>query len=192
MRWIPNTLTLLRCICTISLPFLDIESAAFLLAYIAAGMTDILDGFLARRWQAVTPVGATFDSVADMLFTLTFLYVFMTFLQWAVWLTLWIGALCVVKVLTLIVGWVRFRRFAFLHTTLNKLSGIMIFVAPLFILKTGVALIGIIPCTLASLASLEELIITCISGTFHPDIRSLMDLQVNHAKASCYESSRRK
>jgi cardiolipin synthase (CMP-forming) len=34
----------------------------------AAGLTDIIDGFIARRWRLATPTGAVVDGVTDKLF----------------------------------------------------------------------------------------------------------------------------
>lgn len=184
MRWIPNALTLLRCLCAALLPLLGVESIAFIVVYVTAGVTDALDGFLARRWRTATRFGSSFDSLADMLFTLTLLYVLMTFLHWPSWLTIWIVILAMLKVMTLIIGWLRYRQVAFLHTVLNKLSGLVIFVAPMFIIQTRAATTGIVAgivacvvaCTIASIASLEELTITIASPKLHPDIRSLVSL----------------
>jgi len=38
-----------------------------LTVFLAAGLTDLLDGYLARRWKQVTTVGTLLDPVADKL-----------------------------------------------------------------------------------------------------------------------------
>jgi phosphatidylglycerophosphate synthase len=39
--------------------------------YVFASLTDVLDGWLARRWRQVTPLGAVLDPLVDIVFNLT-------------------------------------------------------------------------------------------------------------------------
>ena len=64
---LPNLFTLARLVLA---PFIvaDIVGGRYALALIllfAAGFTDAIDGYLARRLRAATPAGAYFDPVAD-------------------------------------------------------------------------------------------------------------------------------
>ncbi len=74
---IPNLLTVAR---LVSLPFLiafirkDAPGAALGL-FLAASLTDIIDGFLARRFGMGSPIGAVLDPVADKLFCISMLWV---------------------------------------------------------------------------------------------------------------------
>jgi CDP-diacylglycerol--glycerol-3-phosphate 3-phosphatidyltransferase len=43
----------------------------FWVLYLIAGLTDILDGFLARRWDMESQYGARLDSLADIVFVFT-------------------------------------------------------------------------------------------------------------------------
>ena len=52
--------------------------AAALVAFLLAGLTDWLDGWLARRWQQVSPFGALLDPIADKVLVLG---AFLTFVQ---------------------------------------------------------------------------------------------------------------
>jgi CDP-diacylglycerol--glycerol-3-phosphate 3-phosphatidyltransferase len=52
--------------------------AAALVCFLLAGLTDWLDGWLARRWQQVSPFGALLDPIADKVLVLG---VFLTFVQ---------------------------------------------------------------------------------------------------------------
>jgi phosphatidylglycerophosphate synthase len=41
--------------------------------YVAASLTDVLDGWLARRWNQTTPLGTVLDPLVDIVFNLTML-----------------------------------------------------------------------------------------------------------------------
>ena len=71
-RYLPNILSGLR-IASIPLIFwmaLQHYSMPALIAFLAAALTDVLDGFVARRYHWETHFGALLDAVADKLFIL--------------------------------------------------------------------------------------------------------------------------
>ncbi len=73
MTWnIPNILTLGRILLIpvlVLVYYLNLPSKHFIAAviFVAAGMTDWLDGYLARRWNQQSSFGAFLDPVADKL-----------------------------------------------------------------------------------------------------------------------------
>ncbi|MCI0433896.1 MAG: CDP-alcohol phosphatidyltransferase family protein [Gemmatimonadetes bacterium] len=97
-----------------------------------AGMTDVLDGWLARMLKRSTRIGSQLDSVADliMIASITFWLVMLRpdfFQAYGRVLTIWAA----IGVLTLLVSWIRFRRIANLHLYSAKAAG---FVGYLFVL----------------------------------------------------------
>ena len=65
---LPNFVTGLRMVGTFLLLFTKAFSPAFYAIYSICGISDVLDGFLARRTGATSEFGARLDSVADLLF----------------------------------------------------------------------------------------------------------------------------
>lgn len=68
---IPNALTLFRFLATFVMAYLileDFPTKTILIFYVAAALTDKIDGSWARTFHRVTKFGANFDIVADRVF----------------------------------------------------------------------------------------------------------------------------
>ena len=67
-RHIPNMFSLLRILLSVLLiPLLPIR-IVFTVVYIAIGITDLLDGLIARKYGYESDFGAKLDSIADFVF----------------------------------------------------------------------------------------------------------------------------
>lgn len=77
---LPNLFTLARLILApfIAADILHNRYGRAIVVLFAAGFTDVMDGFLARRLQASTPAGAYFDPIADKIL-LSVIYVSLGF-----------------------------------------------------------------------------------------------------------------
>jgi phosphatidylglycerophosphate synthase len=76
MRNLPNIITSVRLICALILIMLSLNGApgnevCFLPLFCAAGFSDMLDGWTARRFNWCTDFGARLDSVSDLLLYLS-------------------------------------------------------------------------------------------------------------------------
>ena len=100
----------------------------FWVLYLIAGITDILDGFLARRWDVESKFGARLDSLADFVFVLAVGYKLFPWLKLPATLWMMIGLIALIKVINAINSFVVKHRVAFLHTKANKLTGFLLFV----------------------------------------------------------------
>src|SRR5262245_16709485 len=91
---LPNTITVLRIGVVpvlLMLPIADDKASSQLIAwaFIAAAVTDVLDGWLARRGQQVTHIGKLLDPLADKLVVSTALIVLLAMGRiplWAAWM----------------------------------------------------------------------------------------------------------
>jgi len=68
---LPNVLSALRLPLAALFPFVASNAPAALAVLLAAALTDVLDGWLARRTGQVTAVGAVVDPIADKVFAAT-------------------------------------------------------------------------------------------------------------------------
>lgn len=63
-----DTVTTMRMGASAFLLFIPLKSIGFLVVYTFAGLTDVLDGWLARKTGRANEFGARLDSIADLLF----------------------------------------------------------------------------------------------------------------------------
>lgn len=106
---LPNILTLLR---IISVPFIGYmlyveEYTIALVLFIASGLTDILDGYLARKMNTISSFGKLADPFADKLVQVTALAILYTkgVVPWAV-----LSIVCIKEALQLLGGFNLFRK----------------------------------------------------------------------------------
>jgi len=156
LTYIPNLLTTLRLVSCIPLLFFRALSPWFIIVYIFAGITDMLDGFLARKLDAATPFGAKYDSIADLTFTVICLIRILPTLELELWGWIWIAVIVLIKVVNLITSYVCHRKAAFLHTKANKVTGLLLFLSPLAILIINVNYVATALCLVATFAALQE------------------------------------
>jgi cardiolipin synthase (CMP-forming) len=80
---IPSIFSFLRLFLSVYFPF---SSERFwLLWIIAAALSDFLDGWLARRWQVESWQGGLLDAIADKLFIIVALVVFVSAGKFSLW-----------------------------------------------------------------------------------------------------------
>lgn len=128
MKRIPDLLSMSRIALCLPLLMVDVMTIPFWTLYLIAGITDILDGFLARRWDVESKFGARLDSLADFVFVLAVGYKLFPWLKLPTALWMMIGLIALVKVINAINSFVVKHRVAFLHTKANKLTGFLLFV----------------------------------------------------------------
>lgn len=163
---IPNILSLLRIFLSFALPLTIHSPGWFVGLVLLIGVTDIADGYIARRYQWVTKLGAKLDSLGDLVFfAIVLLIVFLRYEQIIADNYSWFLMTLALKITTAVLSKVKYGEFVFIHTVANKLTGFLVFVAIVLIpfdtiayLITGVFLMAI-------LAAAEELGITILNKT---------------------------
>ncbi|MCR5399957.1 MAG: CDP-alcohol phosphatidyltransferase family protein, partial [Lachnospiraceae bacterium] len=99
--------------------------------YIAAGVSDMLDGAIARKTSTVSEFGSKLDTVADFVMVTLCLIKLLPVIHIPTWLLIWIIVMAVIKAVNLISGYVTRKKIVVLHTIMNKVTGILFFVLPL-------------------------------------------------------------
>ena len=130
--------------------------------YLLGGITDAADGIAARKSGSATDFGAKFDTVADTFFVLAVIIRIICFAAVPLWLLIWICVITIIKALNIIIGFIKYHRFIAVHSVLNKICGIIVFVIPLLIgtklawqAKTAALIFA---CIAASISAVRECI----------------------------------
>jgi CDP-diacylglycerol--glycerol-3-phosphate 3-phosphatidyltransferase len=129
MKQLPNTITLLRIAGSLGLLLCDVTGVAIWIIYALCGISDIVDGWLARRLKCVTKTGALLDSVADICFVACCAWKFFPILELPQWLWLWAGVIVAIKIVNQISALAMYGRCCCPHTTANKATGFLLFIA---------------------------------------------------------------
>lgn len=151
-----NALTICRIVLSMALLLPDALSPAFFVVYATAGLTDVLDGFVARRTGTESELGARLDSVADLALAIVCLAKVLPAVSVPLWLWVWIAAIAIVKAANVISGLLVARRLVMLHTAANKVAGLVTFLVPFAIPLLGVAAPAVPACVVATFAAVQE------------------------------------
>lgn len=87
----------------------------------------MVDGTLARRLHAESKTGAALDSVADIILVVCCAARLVPVVEIPVWLWIWAGVIVFFKMVNQVSALVVCKRFCFVHTWANKLTGLLLF-----------------------------------------------------------------
>ena len=157
---IANFVTAIRLFGAIAIIFLKPLGLSFFIVYSFCGLSDAVDGFIARKLGITSEFGTKLDSVADLTFYTVMMVKLMPKLCEQLWGLNWafIIIILTVRMSAYLVSAVKFHKFSSLHTILNKLTGGGVFAVPYLILlpSTAFNIYGLIVCIVAFSASLQE------------------------------------
>ena len=129
MKHLPNILSSLRIVGAVALLLCDVVGTTFVTIYALCGISDIADGWLARKLKCVTRTGALLDSLADICFIACCAWKLLPILELPQWLWLWTGVIVTIKVVNQFSALMMYGRCYFPHTTANKWAGFLLFIA---------------------------------------------------------------
>ena len=156
-RHIPNIITLSRIPMAVALPFVQSSSAVFWALYLLCGLSDVLDGAVARLAGTVSRLGERLDTIADIIFVAMWMVLFIPAINVGLWLWIWTGVIALIKVVNVISGLVMKKGFVAKHTPANKATGMLLFLLPMVILWEDIKVPYIIlVCLLATFAAIQE------------------------------------
>ncbi len=164
-RHLPNTISFLRILIVPVLMYLAVnqQPMAFIIVLILAELTDALDGFLARRLDVVSELGAKLDSWGDFL-----VYISMVIGAWLLWPEIllreqiYVFIMIACFTLPVLVGLLKFKKWTSYHTLSAKLAVVVSIIAYVLLFTGLLSWPIIVAVTLSLYAAIEQILITLI------------------------------
>ena len=101
-----NLITGTRILCSNALLFCPAFSPSFVVLYLVSGLTDMVDGAVARKTGTVSAFGAKLDTAADFVFVAVCLWKLLPSLAVPLWLWIWIVLIALIKMINTISSYV--------------------------------------------------------------------------------------
>ena len=133
MKHLPNIITALRIVGSIGLLFCNVAGWQFWTLYVLCGLSDMVDGWLARRLHAESKTGSILDTIADLSFGACCAIQLLPTMSIPSWLWIWAGIIVIIKIVNQILSLLIIKQFCFPHTIANKLTGFLLFLTVLTI-----------------------------------------------------------
>ena len=148
----------------------------FLGLLIFSALTDVVDGYIARRYGMITPLGARLDSWGDAV-----IYSTMAVCAWILWpdITrrelLYYAMILFSFLLPALTGLVKFGRMTGYHTWSVKVAVFATFAGYIALYADVARWPFVLAAILAVIAGVEEILITLVLRKEKTDVRSLLD-----------------
>ena len=156
MKHIANIITGLRIIGSALLLLFPAFSAEFYIIYVICGFSDMIDGTIARRTGSSSHLGARIDTAADLAFITGSLIKILPKINLPLWLWIWCIVIAGIKIGNIIYGYLFKKQFISLHTTMNRLTGFLLFILPLTLSFIEMKYSFIVVCSVATFAAIQE------------------------------------
>jgi CDP-diacylglycerol--glycerol-3-phosphate 3-phosphatidyltransferase len=126
---VANIITEIRIVLSAALLFRPALSPGFYALYIAAGFSDMIDGAVARRTGTASELGSRLDTIADI---------------------------ALIKLANIAAGYIRHKEFISVHSVINKVTGLLLFVFPLTLTFIDLRYSAAVVCMVATAAAIQE------------------------------------
>jgi CDP-diacylglycerol--glycerol-3-phosphate 3-phosphatidyltransferase len=156
MHSIANIITGIRIVGSVIMLFCQAFSPAFYSFYIVAGVSDMIDGIVARKTGTASEFGSKFDTVADIVFVAVCLIKMIPVIDVPSWIFIWIVIIAFIKVANIAAGYIRQREFIPVHSIINKVTGAMLFAFPLTLTFIDLKYSSAVVCLVATVAAIQE------------------------------------
>lgn len=173
MQYLANYITASRFVFAALLVLSEPFSVWFWVWYACGGISDLIDGPVARKLKQQSAFGAKLDSAADLVFIACACVAVLRGVSLPAWGLAGIGAIAAVRIAAYIVGFHKFHTFAAIHTWLNKATGALLLVLPVLYQLLGIAAAFCIVGGVGLAAAAEELALVIRSKELDRDRKSI-------------------
>ena len=116
----------------------------------------MVDGTIAKKTNSVSEFGARLDTVADFLFFAVTLIKLLPVIHIPKWIWVWIVIITIIKIFNVILGFIYKKKLISLHTVMNKITGLLLFVLPLTLEFIEIKYCLIAVCIIATISAIQE------------------------------------
>ena len=156
MKHIANIITSCRIFGSILLLFFPSFSLDFYITYLLCGVSDMIDGTIARKTNSASKFGSQLDTIADFVFVVVSLIKLLPAIHIPGWLWIWSGVIAIIKITNIIWGYITKKQFISVHTVMNKVTGLFLFLLPLTIPFLEWNYIAVVICFIATFSAIQE------------------------------------
>lgn len=158
---LPNMISASRGVAALAMLLFPVYSPGFWTLYCWGGISDMIDGPIARKLNAESGFGARIDSLADLALVICSAIMILPSADLPAWVWLWAAAIGSAKVVCILIGSCLHRKLTIPHSLTNKLTGILLFCLPFAIVRLDFLIPAVIVC-FAATSSLVEDIYDCL------------------------------
>ena len=152
---IANGITVSRILFSLAMILFPPSSVPFAVLYVLCGLTDVLDGFLARKLHTESTTGERLDSIADLFFAGVYAVKILPFLNIPLWM--WVAVIGAVKITSILIASTKAHRLLIEHSFGNKLTGLLLYLLPLSVCVADVKYGATLVCAVATGTVIKEM-----------------------------------
>ena len=156
IKHIANIVTCSRILSSVFLLFVPAFSVEFFILYILCGFSDMIDGAIARKTNTASELGSKIDTIADLVFIIVSFIKILPTINIPQWLWIWGAVIAIIKIGNIVGGYLSKKQFISLHTIMNKITGLLLFLLPLTLSFIQLKYSCIAICSMATFAAVQE------------------------------------
>ena len=156
IKHIANILTGFRVLGSVLLLFFPAFSVAFYSIYLFCGLSDMIDGTIARKTNSTSEFGSKLDTVADLVFVTVSMIKVLPTIYIPLWIWIWGVVIAIIKIGNILWGCVSKKQFISLHTVVNKITGLLLFLLPLTLSFVDRRYSFVAVCSVATFSAIQE------------------------------------
>jgi len=117
----------------------------------------MVDGTIARKTNAVSEFGAKLDTASDFIFVAVSLIKLLPVIHIPKWIWVWIVVIAIIKIFSVILGFIYTKKLISLHTVMNKITGLLLFLLLLTLYFIELKYSFVVVCIVATLSAIHEI-----------------------------------
>lgn len=173
MKSIANYISIARIFLALTLALAKPLSIAFFAIYLVCGISDVFDGYIARKTDTASKLGGKLDSIADLVMVVVLMIVLYPIINLTVQIIVWIVIIGIIRAVSVMVVFLKYKTFGILHTYGNKITGLVLFAFPLSLAFAQSDVLMCIICVIASISAVEEIFIHLSSNELRINKKSI-------------------